>query len=148
MRKLFQILTVWFPMTQNNYFYGATVSYFGRETCRSSAGHILQKKTTFQISVTRLSWRNIGQYSEALSSMPKFSRKELESITRLDSGALSSAKLFLPAFVPLTLSLCNIQDGGSGCENGGENDGDNGGEITGGENDENDGLERIDGNRL
>ncbi|WZZ27938.1 hypothetical protein YC2023_011339 [Brassica napus] len=58
-------------MTQNNYFYGATVSYFGRETCRSSAGHILQKKTTFQISVTRLSWRNIGQYSEALSSMPK-----------------------------------------------------------------------------
>ncbi|KAF3532345.1 hypothetical protein DY000_02037951 [Brassica cretica] len=34
---------------------------------------------------------------------------------------------------------------GSGCENGGENDGDNGGEITGGVND---GLERIDGNRL
>ncbi|KAF3526105.1 hypothetical protein F2Q69_00046445 [Brassica cretica] len=34
---------------------------------------------------------------------------------------------------------------GSGCENGGENDGDNVGEITGGEND---GLERIDGNRL
>ncbi|KAF3512941.1 hypothetical protein F2Q69_00008689 [Brassica cretica] len=33
----------------------------------------------------------------------------------------------------------------SGSENGGENDGDNGGEITGGEND---GLERIDGNRL
>ncbi|KAF2583102.1 hypothetical protein F2Q68_00005984 [Brassica cretica] len=34
---------------------------------------------------------------------------------------------------------------GSGCENGGENDSDNGGEITGGEND---GLERIDRNRL
>ncbi|KAF3522023.1 hypothetical protein F2Q69_00046450 [Brassica cretica] len=33
----------------------------------------------------------------------------------------------------------------SGCENGGENDGDNGGEITDGENG---GLERIDGNRL
>ncbi|KAH0862147.1 hypothetical protein HID58_079358 [Brassica napus] len=61
------------------------------------------------------------------------------------SGPLSSSKLFLPAFVSLTLSLCNIQDGGSGCENGGENDGDNGGEITGGEND---GLERIGGNRL
>jgi len=44
-----------------------------------------------------------------------------------------------------------ILNRGSGCENGGENDGDNGGEITGGENDENDenvGLERIDGNRL
>ena len=27
------------------------------------------------------------------------------------SGPLSSGKLFLPAFVPLTLSLCNIQDG-------------------------------------
>ncbi|KAF3523964.1 hypothetical protein F2Q69_00047829 [Brassica cretica] len=38
-----------------------------------------------------------------------------------------------------------ILNRGSGCENGGENDGDNGGEITGGEND---GLERIDGNRL
>ncbi|KAF2548341.1 hypothetical protein F2Q70_00021566 [Brassica cretica] len=38
-----------------------------------------------------------------------------------------------------------ILNRGSGCENGGENDGDNGGEITG---DENDGLERIDGNRL
>ncbi|KAF2538058.1 hypothetical protein F2Q68_00022328 [Brassica cretica] len=34
---------------------------------------------------------------------------------------------------------------GSCCENGGENDGDNGGEMTSGEND---GLERIDGNRL
>ncbi|KAF2613727.1 hypothetical protein F2Q70_00012891 [Brassica cretica] len=34
---------------------------------------------------------------------------------------------------------------GSVCENGGENDGDNSGEITGGENN---GLERIDGNRL
>ncbi|KAF3522996.1 hypothetical protein F2Q69_00050183 [Brassica cretica] len=34
---------------------------------------------------------------------------------------------------------------GSGRENGGENDGDKGGEITGGENN---GLERIDGNRL
>ncbi|KAF3572290.1 hypothetical protein F2Q69_00060335 [Brassica cretica] len=33
----------------------------------------------------------------------------------------------------------------SGCENGGENDGVNGGEITSGEND---GLERIDRNRL
>nr|VDD35290.1 unnamed protein product [Brassica oleracea] len=44
-----------------------------------------------------------------------------------------------------------ILNSGSGCENGGENDGDNGGEITGSENDENeenDGLERIDGNRL
>ncbi|KAF3510455.1 hypothetical protein F2Q69_00004461 [Brassica cretica] len=44
-----------------------------------------------------------------------------------------------------------ILNRGSGCENGGENDGDNSGEITGGENDkndENDGLERIDGNRL
>ncbi|KAF2572222.1 hypothetical protein F2Q70_00003497 [Brassica cretica] len=41
-----------------------------------------------------------------------------------------------------------ILNRGSGCENGGENDGDNGGEITGCENDENDGLERIDGNRL
>ena len=38
-----------------------------------------------------------------------------------------------------------ILNRGSGCENGGENDGDNGGEITSGEND---GLERIDGNRL
>ena len=38
-----------------------------------------------------------------------------------------------------------ILNRGSGCENGGENDGDNGREITGGEND---GLERIDGNRL
>ncbi|KAF3577526.1 hypothetical protein DY000_02033556 [Brassica cretica] len=38
-----------------------------------------------------------------------------------------------------------ILNRGSGCENGGENNGDNGGEITGGEND---GLERIDGNRL
>ncbi|KAF2612207.1 hypothetical protein F2Q70_00013027 [Brassica cretica] len=38
-----------------------------------------------------------------------------------------------------------ILNRGSGCENGAENDGDNGGEITGGENDE---LERIDGNRL
>ncbi|KAL0674085.1 hypothetical protein Bca4012_002066 [Brassica carinata] len=38
-----------------------------------------------------------------------------------------------------------ILNRGSGCENSGENDGDNGAEITGGEND---GLERIDGNRL
>ena len=38
-----------------------------------------------------------------------------------------------------------ILNRGSGCENGGENDGDNGGEIIG---NENDGLERIDGNRL
>ncbi|KAF3570514.1 hypothetical protein F2Q69_00059738 [Brassica cretica] len=39
---------------------------------------------------------------------------------------------------------------GSGCENGGENDGDNGGEIAGGEiaGGENDGLEMINGNRL
>ncbi|KAF2565991.1 hypothetical protein F2Q68_00025049 [Brassica cretica] len=41
-----------------------------------------------------------------------------------------------------------ILNRGSGCENGGENDGDNGGKITDGENDENDGLERIDENRL
>ncbi|CAN6981636.1 unnamed protein product [Brassica oleracea var. botrytis] len=34
---------------------------------------------------------------------------------------------------------------GTDCENGGENNSDNGREITGGEND---GLERIDGNRL
>ncbi|KAF3505822.1 hypothetical protein F2Q69_00004588 [Brassica cretica] len=38
-----------------------------------------------------------------------------------------------------------ILNRGSGCENGGENDGDNGEDITGGEND---GLERIDANRL
>ncbi|WZZ39626.1 hypothetical protein YC2023_035885 [Brassica napus] len=37
-----------------------------------------------------------------------------------------------------------ILNRGSGCENGGENGGNNGREITGGEND---GLERIDGNR-
>ncbi|CAF1948470.1 unnamed protein product [Brassica oleracea var. botrytis] len=69
--RLFQILTVWFPTTQNNYFNGATVSYFGRETCLFQCRPVLQKKTTFQISVTGLSWWNIGQYSEALSSMPK-----------------------------------------------------------------------------
>ena len=44
-----------------------------------------------------------------------------------------------------TMVSSQILNRGSGCENGGENDGDNGGEITGGEND---GLERIDGNRL
>ncbi|KAF3611085.1 hypothetical protein DY000_02047539 [Brassica cretica] len=38
-----------------------------------------------------------------------------------------------------------ILNRGSGCENGVENDGDNGREITVGEND---GLERIDENRL
>ncbi|KAF3576101.1 hypothetical protein DY000_02032259 [Brassica cretica] len=38
-----------------------------------------------------------------------------------------------------------ILNRGSGCENGGENDGDNGREIIGGENDE---LEKIDGNHL
>ncbi|KAF2610895.1 hypothetical protein F2Q70_00012901 [Brassica cretica] len=38
-----------------------------------------------------------------------------------------------------------ILNRGSSYENGGENDGDSGREITGGEND---GLERIDGNRL
>ncbi|KAF3522341.1 hypothetical protein F2Q69_00046454 [Brassica cretica] len=38
-----------------------------------------------------------------------------------------------------------ILNRGSGCENGGDNDGDNGREITGGEND---GLETIDGNRF
>ncbi|KAF3604496.1 hypothetical protein F2Q69_00033903 [Brassica cretica] len=38
-----------------------------------------------------------------------------------------------------------ILNRGSVCENGGENDDDNGREITGGENG---GLERIDGNRL
>ncbi|KAF3564801.1 hypothetical protein DY000_02017891 [Brassica cretica] len=38
-----------------------------------------------------------------------------------------------------------ILNRGSGCENGGENDSDNGREITGSEND---GLERIDENRL
>ncbi|KAF2586851.1 hypothetical protein F2Q70_00034997 [Brassica cretica] len=42
-------------------------------------------------------------------------------------------------------SRSKILNRGSGCENGGESDGDNGGEITGGEND---GLERIAGNRL
>ncbi|KAF3600160.1 hypothetical protein F2Q69_00034741 [Brassica cretica] len=43
-----------------------------------------------------------------------------------------------------TRVFSRILNRGSGCEN----DGDNGGEITGGENDKNDGLERIDGNLL
>ncbi|KAF3597129.1 hypothetical protein DY000_02022750 [Brassica cretica] len=47
--------------------------------------------------------------------------------------------------IPCSHTIAAGTSAGSGCENGGENDGDNGGEITGGEND---GLGRIDGNRL
>ncbi|WZZ41438.1 hypothetical protein YC2023_037697 [Brassica napus] len=96
------------------------------------------------------------EYVGSVWMYPNLARSLTESPIRTRSKKLPtkiklachSSILFLVGYFRLRFWVVGEDSVGSDCENSGENDGDNGGEITGGENDENDELERIDGNRL